>query len=82
MLTPMTEAPAAENELESEVLAVNTKKAAAMLGVSRRYLYELIASGEITTSQLPSTRSGKPYQHQIEVSELKAFLRRHRTTAA
>lgn len=80
MLTPMKQAPAMP-DLPDDVLAVNSSTAAKMLGISRRYLYELIYAGEIKTAKLPSTK-GKPNQHRIEISELRAFLARHRTTAA
>jgi excisionase family DNA binding protein len=70
----MKQAPTAQDD----VLSVDTTRAAEMLGISRRMLYELIYSGEIPTTQVPSHRSGTPNKHLIEVSELKAFLARHR----
>lgn len=66
-------------ELPADQLSVGTVKAAQMLGISRRMLMELIYSGEIKSSKIPSIRSGKPNMHLIEVDELKAFLKRSRT---
>lgn len=75
----MSEAP---TEPPEGTLSVNTKKAAEMLGISRRLLMEYLYSGEIKSSKIPSRRSGQPNLHLIEVSELRAFLARHRTPAA
>ena len=80
MLTAMTEASGETPATQDEVLAVGTRKAAAMLDISRRQLMYLIHSGQIATSQLPSSRSGLPNVHLIEVSELRAFLARHRNS--
>jgi excisionase family DNA binding protein len=78
----MTEAPAAAAGLDDvDVLAVDTKEACRLLKLSRRYLMELVYSGEITSVQLPSMRTGRPYAHRFEVSELKDFLKRNRRAA-
>lgn len=76
----MTEAPVETAESQADdVMAVGTAEAARLIGVSRRYLMYLIASGEIKTSRLPSLRTGKPSEHRIEPSELQAFLKRTRS---
>jgi excisionase family DNA binding protein len=78
----MTEAPAAAPELDDvDVLAVNTQEACRLLDVSRRYLMELVYSGQITSVQLPSLRTGRPYAHRFEVAELRDFLKRNRRAA-
>ena len=74
----MTEAPADTGPDGAAVLAVNTREACRLLGISRGYLMRLIYSGEITSVQLPSLRTGRPYEHRFEISELEDFLRRHR----
>ncbi len=78
MLTRMTQAPTENAEPQAESLAVGTVEAARLLDVSRRYLMYLISSGQITTSRLPSARTGLPHEHRIERAELKAFLDRTR----
>ena len=52
-------------------------QAAEAIGIARRYMYELIYAGEITTIRLPS-RNGNTGEHRIERSELDAFVERHR----
>lgn len=72
------QAPPAEDELRtSDELAVTTKRAAHLLGISRRNLYNLIYAGEITTVKIPSS-TGRPNEHRIEISEIRAFLDRNR----
>lgn len=81
-LRGMTETTAAAPEPTGEILSVGTVRAAEMLGLSRRQLMNLIYSGEIPTSRVPSHRTGKPNVHLIKVSELKKFLDRHENTTA
>ena len=52
-------------------------QAAEVLGITRRYMYELISAGEITTIRLPS-RNGNTGEHRIERAELDSFIERHR----
>lgn len=78
----LTAMSSALDDLPDETLSVGTTKAAQMLGISRRKLMEHIYAGHITTCKVPSIRSGQPYSHLIEVSELRAFLDRHRTAPA
>jgi excisionase family DNA binding protein len=80
-LTLMTDTPADSAGLDAAVLAVDTREACRLLGISRGYLMRLIYAGEITSVQLPSLRTGKPYAHRFEISELEDFLKRHRRTA-
>lgn len=69
----------AEGELQTtDELAVTTKRAAHLLGISRRNLYNLIAGGHIKTVKIPSS-TGRPNEHRIEIAEIKAFLVRNRT---
>jgi excisionase family DNA binding protein len=55
---------------------LTTAQAAEMLGISRRYLYELIAAGEIATIRLPLGP-----EHRIERAEIKRFRDRNRQRA-
>lgn len=77
----MSEAPdaPAANELKAtDELAVKTARAAYLLGISRRNLYNLIYGGHIATVKIPSS-TGRPNEHRIEIAEIKAFLARNRT---
>ena len=65
--------------LPDDVLSVNTGKAAEILGISRSQLYNLIRTGEIASSKVPSS-SGRSNLHLIEIAELRAFLHRYRIT--
>lgn len=67
------------SEATAEPRLLNTTEAAGRLGVSRRYLYDLINSGEIATVRLPS--GGTKPEHRIEESEIEAFIERHRQPA-
>ena len=78
----LTAMSSALDDLPDDTLSVGTTKAAKMLGFSRRKLMEHIYAGHITTSKVPSIRSGQPYSHLIEVAELKRFLAEYRTPAA
>ena len=77
MLTAMSEATSPPAGVQAtDELAVSTKRAAFLLGITRRYLYDLISAGEITTVRLPS--KGGQGEHRIEITEIKAFLARNR----
>ena len=58
---------------------LTTAQAAEMLGITRRYLYELIAAGEISTIRLPLGEI-RP-DHRIERAEIKRFRDRNRQRA-
>jgi excisionase family DNA binding protein len=81
-LRVMTEPSATPAPPLATLLSVGAAKAAEMLGISRRTLVHLINSGEIKTSRVPSTRTGKPHMHLIKVTELEAFLDRNSTPVA
>ncbi len=59
---------------------LTTAQAAKKLGVSRRYLYDLISTGEITTIRLPS--GGSKPEHRVEPEEIERFKAEHRQTAS
>lgn len=80
MLTAMNQV-SPERIAPDDALSVNTAKAAKILGISRSQLYNLLRAGEIRSSKIPSS-SGNPNLRLIEISELKAFLERYRSTAA
>jgi hypothetical protein len=77
----LTAMSSALDNLPPDTLSVGTTKAADLLGMSRRKLMEHIYAGHIVTSKVPSIRSGQPYSHLIEVTELRAFLAKYRTAA-
>jgi excisionase family DNA binding protein len=53
-------------------------QAAEVLGVTRRYMYDLVYAGEVATVRLPSSKSGKDGAHRIERAELDGFIEKHR----
>jgi len=58
---------------------LTTAQAAKKIGISRRYLYELIGAGEIETIRLPS--GGSRPEHRIEPAEIERFRDRNRQRA-
>lgn len=58
---------------------LSAKNAAAYLGVSKQYLYRLIASGDIERVKLTPGRQGKAV---IPVASLNAFLQSRRERSA
>jgi hypothetical protein len=77
MLTPMTQAPIEDDDDGM----LGTVRAAKRLGISRRKLMELIASGEIVTIRIPR-RNGNPGDHRIELAEIERFKDRYRQSAS
>ena len=75
MLTAMSDIPV-ERIAPEDALSVNTARAAKILGISRRQIYNLLEAGEIASSKIPSSK-GKPNLRLIKISELKAFLERY-----
>lgn len=66
-----------ESAAEGSDNLLTTAQAAKKLGVTRRYLYELMAAGEIETIRLPhGTR------HRIEPAEIERFKDRNRQRAS
>ncbi len=53
---------------------LNTAQVTKKLNISRRYLYELIAAGEIETIRVGT-------EHRIEPAELRRYLDRNRQRA-
>jgi len=74
----MTEATTAPEIETTPQLAVDTTRAAELIGISRRRLYDLIAAGDITATRLPT--DGGQGEYRIEISELRGFLARNRQT--
>jgi len=60
---------------------LTTAEAARKLGVTRRYLYNLINRGLIATIRLPSEGGSKP-EHRVEPEEIERFKAEHRQAAA
>ena len=60
---------------------LTTAQAAKKLGISRRYLYSLIARGLLTTIRLPSEGDSKP-EHRVEPAEIERFKAEYRQPAA
>jgi|HubBroStandDraft_2_1064218.scaffolds.fasta_scaffold315008_1 hypothetical protein len=75
-LTPMTQAL---GDADDGLLKVS--RAMVKLGLSRRKLMELIASGEIQTIRIPS-KNGGVREHRIEPAEIERFKDRHRQQRA
>lgn len=65
-----------ESAAEDEDGLLTTAQAAKKLGISRRYLYELMAAGEIETIRLPLGP-----EHRIEPAEIQRFKDRNRQRA-
>lgn len=63
----------------TDPLLIRPKDAAELLGLSRSQVYELIASGELTTVRIG--RGNRP-AHRIETAEISAFIERNRRNAS
>lgn len=70
----MSPAPKMDDDL------LTTAQAAKKLGISRRYLYELISNGLLATIRLPS--GGSRPEHRVEPAEIERFKAEHRQAAA
>lgn len=66
-----------EGAAEGEDNLLTTAQAAEKLGITRRYLYELMAAGEIETIRLPLGR-----EHRVEPAEIQRFKDRNRQRAS
>jgi excisionase family DNA binding protein len=55
---------------------LTTAQAAKKMGITRRYLYELMAAGEIETIRLPLGR-----EHRVDPEEIQRFKDRNRQRA-
>jgi excisionase family DNA binding protein len=70
----MTQATTEGAPADDEEDLLNTAQVAKKLNITRRYLYELIASGEIETIRVGT-------EHRIEPAELRRYLGRNRQRA-
>lgn len=71
----MTQATTEDTAKDGDNL-LTTAQAAAKLGITRHYLYSLMAAGEIATIRLPLGR-----EHRIEPAEIERFKDRNRQRA-
>jgi hypothetical protein len=62
-------------------LCVDVRQAASMLGVSPWTVREYIATGDLPTVKLPSTKGSEPRSRRvlIAVDDLKTFIARFRS---
>jgi excisionase family DNA binding protein len=76
LLAPLLEAAAAPR-----ALLLTVPEAAAQLGISREFAYQLMRRGELEHIQLPLRTGAKWSGRRIEQFAVDAFIERHRVTS-